>query len=262
MLGILVLGDKESGDLYTQDDLELLNSLADEAGIAIRNSILYRKLQQKEEEVSGMYEKEQKLFINAAFAFANAIDARDPYTHGHSQRVTNYSLGLVDQMEEAKFGSEEKKKWFRQRLRLAGLLHDIGKIAIPDSVLQKRAELNDEEWKIMKTHPVVGAEVLSYVKGLWDIVPAVKHHHERYDGGGYPDKLKQENIPFMARVLAVADTFDAMTSDRPYRKAMSLEKSKEIINSNSTTQFDPYAVGAFMKAYTEGLIAKIMRQDR
>lgn len=262
LLGFLVLGDKKSGDLYAQDDLELLDSLADEAGIAIRNSMLYIKLQHKEEEVSQIYEREQTMFMHAAHAFANAIDARDPYTHGHSQRVTKYSLALVDQMEEARFGSVEKHKWFKQRLQLAGLLHDIGKIAIPDSILQKNEKLNDEEWKKMKEHPVIGANVLSYVRGLWDIVPAVKYHHERYDGKGYPDGLKQENIPFMARIMSVADVFDAMTSNRPYRKARIAEESKQEINNNSATQFDPYTVGAFMKAYAKSLITKIMEQDR
>ncbi len=262
LLAVFVLGDKKSGDLYTQDDLELLRSLADEAAIAIRNSILYRNLQQKADEVSLMYEKEQVMFMHAATAFANAIDARDPYTHGHSERVTNYSLALAEQMEPTRFGSEEKYNYFKKRLKLAGLLHDIGKIATPDRVLKKPGPLNSEEWEEMKKHPVVGAKVLGFVKGLWDIVPAVRHHHERYDGKGYPDALKEENIPFMARVLAAADTFDAMTSDRPYRKALDTEVSKQEINNNSATQFDPYVVGVFMKAYAKGNIAEIMRQNR
>ena len=262
LLGLLVLGDKKSGDLYTNDDLELLNSLADEAAVAIRNSTLYRKLQQKAEEVSVMYQKEQTMFAHAASAFANAIDARDPYTHGHSQRVTDYSLALADQMEEARFGSEEKHRWFKRRLQLAGLLHDIGKIAVPDRILQKAGPLNEEEWKEMKKHPVIGANVLSHVRGLWDIVPAVRHHHERYDGKGYPDGLAQEDVPFMARIMAAADTFDAMTSDRPYRKALTAEASKQEINNNSATQFDPYVVGIFMKAYAKSLITKIMEQNR
>ncbi len=262
LLGLLVLGDKKTGDLYTQDDLELLNSLADEAAFAIRNSILYRKLQKKADEISKIYEKEQTMFAHAATAFANAIDARDPYTHGHSQRVTGYCLALADQMEESRFGGKERYKWFKQRLNIAGLLHDIGKIAIPDSILQKKGKLNAEEWKQMKEHPVVGAKVLGYVRGLWDVVSAVRHHHERYDGGGYPDGLKEESIPFMSRVMAVADTFDAMTSNRPYRKAMTAEVTKQEINNNSTTQFDPYVVGAFMKAYAKSAIKKIMRQNR
>jgi len=262
LLGLLVLGDKKTGDLYTQDDLELLNSLADEAAFAIRNSILYRKLQKKADEISKIYEKEQTMFAHAAAAFANAIDARDPYTHGHSQRVTGYCMALVDQMEESRFGGKERYKWFKQRLNIAGLLHDIGKIAIPDNILQKKGKLNDEEWEKMKQHPVIGAKVLGYVRGLWDIVSAVRHHHERYDGGGYPDGLKEESIPFMSRVMAVADTFDAMTSNRPYRKAMTAEVTKQEINNNSTTQFDPYVVGAFMKAYAKSAIKKIMRQNR
>ncbi|UCH12607.1 MAG: HD-GYP domain-containing protein, partial [Candidatus Omnitrophota bacterium] len=262
LLGILVLGDKKSGDLYTQDDLELLNSLADEAAFAIRNSMLYRKLQKKADEISKIYGKEQTMFAHAATAFANAIDARDPYTHGHSQRVTGYCLALADQMEEARFGGKERYKWLKQRLRLAALLHDIGKVAIPDNILQKKGKLNAEEYKKMKEHPVIGAKVLGYVRGFWDIVSAVRHHHERYDGGGYPDGLKAESIPFMSRVMAVADTFDAMTSNRPYRKTMTAEVTKQEINNNSTIQFDPYVVGAFMKAYAKNLIKKIMGQNR
>ncbi|MFH0732234.1 MAG: HD domain-containing phosphohydrolase [Candidatus Omnitrophota bacterium] len=262
LLGIIILGDKTDGDLYAQDDLELLNSLANEAAIAIRNSILYAKLQQKVEEILDLYAKEQSVFMNAASAFANAIDARDPYTHGHSQRVTEYALALADQMEHTRFGDKKQHQHFKQRLQIAGLLHDIGKIAVPDNILQKTEPLNDEEWKKMREHPTIGAKVLSYVRGLWDIIPAVKHHHERYDGNGYPDKLKQEDIPFKARIIVVADTFDAMTSNRPYRKALSLEESKQEINDNSAKQFDPVVVGAFMKADAKGLIAKVMEQSK
>ncbi|MBN1404905.1 MAG: HD domain-containing protein [Candidatus Omnitrophica bacterium] len=262
LLGILILGDKKSGDLYTHDDLELLSTLANEAAIAIRNAILYGKLEQKAREIERIYEKEQVMFSHAAVAFANAIDARDPYTHGHSERVTKFSLALADQMELVMFGNEQKQKYFKQRLNLAALLHDIGKIAIPDRILQKQGPLNDEEWKKMREHPVIGAKVLDFVRGLWDIVPAVRHHHERYDGTGYPDKLREENIPFMARIMAVADTFDAMTSNRPYRKALDENIATREINDNSAKQFDPYVVGAFMKAYTKGLIGEIVRESQ
>jgi len=143
---------------------------------------------------------------------------------------------------------------FRQRLQIAAVLHDIGKIGVPDGVLHKPSKLSDKEWEAMRKHPVTGAEIVTHIKGLRDLIGGIKHHHERYDGKGYPDGLKSDEIPFMAKIIAVADTFDAMTSDRPYRKGLPVEVAREEIQRNAAAQFDPYMVAAFLKAYEQGAI--------
>jgi HD-GYP domain-containing protein (c-di-GMP phosphodiesterase class II) len=196
--------------------------------------------------------------MHASIAFAAAIDARDPYTHGHSERVTNYSMAMLDYTGPTP--EIEKDPLFAQRLQIAAVLHDIGKIGVSDDVLHKPTKLTPNEEKEMQTHPVIGAEIISRVKGLRDIIGGVKHHHEKYDGTGYPDGLKSSQIPFMARIIAVADTYDAMTSDRPYRKGLSDEIAKEDIKKNVGVQFDPYMVAAFLKAYEERKIRRLTKE--
>ncbi|MFH1867960.1 MAG: HD domain-containing phosphohydrolase [Candidatus Omnitrophota bacterium] len=254
LLGIVALGDKESKDQFTQDDISLFGALADEAAIAIRNSQLYTEIDKRAKEMERLYEREHSLFMNAAAVFAAAIDARDPYTHGHSERVTNYSMAILDYLEYAH--DIVKNPVFRQRLQIAAILHDIGKIGVSDDILHKPAALTPEERVEIEKHPTIGADIVSRVKGLGDIVGGIKHHHERYDGKGYPDGLKSDNIPFVARIIAVADTYDAMTSDRPYRKGLGDDVAREEIMKNQTTQFDPYMAAAFLKAFEDGRIVR------
>lgn len=142
-------------------------------------------------------------------------------------------------------------KAYMSRLKLAALMHDIGKIGIGDSILLKGGKLTSEEFKIMKKHTEYGSEVLKNIKHFNDILPGVRNHHERYDGKGYPDGLKGEKIPLMGRIIAVADSFDAMVSDRPYRKALDLEFAIDELKQNAGTQFDPKIVKAFVKVYNE-----------
>ena len=252
LIGILALGNKKSGDLFSRDDLGLFNTLADEAAIAIKNSQLYFEIDKKVKEREVLYKKERRLFLHASIAFAAAIDARDPYTHGHSERVTNYSLAMLDSMDYVP-GVEDKAA-FRQKLRLAAVLHDVGKIGVPDDALHKLGRLNPKERKEIEKHPVIGADIISHIKGLLGIVGAIKHHHERYDGAGYPDGLKAEEIPFMARIIAIGDTYDAMTSDRIYRQGLPGETAKEEIKKNASAQFDPDMVATFLKIFEEGKI--------
>ena len=254
LLGILVLGEKKSGDFFLKDDLDLFSALADESAIALKNSQLYFEIDKKANEFEDLYKREHRLFMHASVAFAAAIDARDPYTHGHSERVTNFSLAILDCMG-AVFGVD-KNPLFRQRLQIATVLHDIGKIGVPDDILHKPSKLSDKEWESMRKHPVTGAEIVAHIKGLHDLIGGIKHHHERYDGKGYPDGLKSDEIPFMAKIIAVADTFDAMISDRPYRKGLPVEVAREEIQRNAAAQFDPYMVAAFLKAYEQGDIKK------
>src|SRR5258706_4110878 len=154
------------------------------------------------------------LFINSVRMLAAAIDAKDPYTRGHSERVARYSVAIARAME---LPPDQIRK-----VRLAALLHDVGKIGIDDRILRKPTALTDEEFEIMKLHPTKGAAIMSAIPQLADIIPGMRHHHEKWEGGGYPDGLKGEEIPTLARIVTVADTFDAMTTTRPYQKAMEI----------------------------------------
>ncbi|MGN0017585.1 MAG: HD domain-containing phosphohydrolase [Candidatus Gastranaerophilaceae bacterium] len=187
------------------------------------------------EEISSQHHLEE-----LAASLASAIDAKDPYTKGHSTSVSKYSEALARALNMPEHEV--------QRIRLGALLHDVGKIGIPESVLKKPTHLSDEEWEIMKQHPTIGAEkVLMQNEALKDLMPMVKYHHEHYDGTGYPCQLKGEEIPLEARIVAVADTYHALISDRPYRKGLGVEKACEILQSGAGTQWDAELVRAFIQ---------------
>lgn len=172
-------------------------------------------------------------------SLVNALDARDPYSAGHSVAVAVYARDIASEM-----GLSERDV---QRVYFSGLLHDIGKIAVSDAVLRKPAALTDEEFREIERHPVVGATILSPSKMLQELLPGVRHHHERMDGRGYPDRLVGESIPLDARILAVADAYNAMTSSRPYRDAMPPELAIKILVQNQGTQHDTYIVSTFIR---------------
>jgi HD-GYP domain-containing protein (c-di-GMP phosphodiesterase class II) len=172
-------------------------------------------------------------------ALGAALAAKDPSTAAHTKRCSWYALKLAEE-----FGLPEEET---SVVRLASLLHDIGKLAIPDEVLFKPGQLNEEDWAHMKQHPTAALHVLSHIRSLSDATPAILHHHEHFDGSGYPDGLAGEEIPIASRILLVTDAFDAMTTDRPYRKAMPVEAAIEELKRNSGSQFDPLVVGAFLR---------------
>lgn len=172
-------------------------------------------------------------------ALAAAVDAKDPYTHGHSERVADLAVKLADYM-----GLDAKQ---RDLVLRAATLHDVGKIGVPDAILQKEGSLNDEERRMMETHSAMGEYIVGKVPQMSELLPGVRHHHERFDGGGYPDGLVGEKIPLVARYLAVADTFDAMTSDRPYRKGLPEEVALAEIDAQAGKQFDPILAKAFTR---------------
>ena len=187
------------------------------------------------EEISSQHHLEE-----LATSLAGAIDAKDPYTKGHSTSVSKYAEALARalNMPEAEV----------QRIKLGALLHDVGKIGIPESVLKKPTHLSDEEWEVMKQHPTIGAEkVLMQNEALKDLMPMVKYHHEHIDGSGYPCKLKGDEIPLEARIVAVADTYHALISDRPYRKGLGVEKACEILQSGAGIQWDAELVRKFIQ---------------
>jgi putative nucleotidyltransferase with HDIG domain len=177
--------------------------------------------------------------ISLTESLVNALDARDPYSAGHSVAVAVYARDIATEI-----GLDPARV---QRIYLAGLLHDIGKIAVPDAVLRKPAALTEEEFEEIKKHPVVGEQILAPSQHFEDILPAVRHHHERIDGKGYPDGLADDGIPLDARIIAVADAYNAMTSDRPYRDAMPPELAVRILVQNQGMQHDPYLVTAFKR---------------
>jgi putative nucleotidyltransferase with HDIG domain len=202
-----------------------------------------------------LYDKNmRRLFMSAIASLAAAIDERDPYTRGHSERVTEYSLAMADEMAMDAKG--------REVVHIAGLLHDIGKIGIDDAILRKPSGLTKAEYNIIKQHPGKGANIMAPIKQLQKIIPSMRHHHERFDGQGYPEGIEGNKIPLPARIIAVSDTFDAMTSERPYQVAMEEKKVVDLIMSWSGSRFDPEVCAAFQKAYQKDRIRGMKRKEQ
>jgi HD-GYP domain-containing protein (c-di-GMP phosphodiesterase class II) len=220
--------------------------------MAISNAQLIQNLQEKVDEVKDLYLREHRIFIHTAIALATAIDARDPYTHGHTERVTRYCLAVADELEDIPEAKAYKN--FRETLHISALLHDVGKIGCPDSVLNKKGKLTKKEQQKIQEHPGIGAAILLPIKELGDIAREIKYHQERYDGKGYPERLKGTDIPLIARIIAVCDAFDAITTDRPYRQRKMPEFAVQEIRESSGTQFDPVVVSAFLLAYEKGKV--------
>lgn len=251
LLGILVLGRKVSNERFTRDEINLFVTLANDVAMAITNAQLIKNLRERVKEVEESCNREHRLFIHTAIALAAAIDARDSYTQGHSERVTNFSMAIVDEISYIPEIASEKK--FMENLHITGLLHDVGKIGIPDSILNKKGPLTPEERVQVNKHPIIGTTILYPIKELGStIIKAVRNHQEWYNGQGYPDKLKGKNIPLLSRIISVADAFDAMTSDRPYRSRLKFETALDELKKCSGTQFDPEIVVAFLRVYKKG----------
>jgi putative nucleotidyltransferase with HDIG domain len=216
ILGVIIAFSKKVRH-FNKSEINLLSTFAAYAAIALDNAMLYNKVHLN--------------YYNTMITLIKAMEARDPYTCGHSERVTNYAIKIAKKLNLSNDDIE--------LLMYAGKLHDIGKIAIPDFILKKTATLTPAERAEIEAHPVKGIEMINNLKFLKRCIPLIRHHHERYDGSGYPDKLKGEEIPFLARILSIADAFDAMTSERPYRRSLKLDEAIEEIKRNSRTQFDP-----------------------
>ena len=182
-------------------------------------------------ELQDTYEKLEKAYLEIIETLRYTVEAKDPYTRGHSDRVSQYAvlLGKYLNLPETDL----------KNLQIGGLFHDIGKIGVPDNILLKETKLTDDEYSEIKNHPTIGAHILSTATIFKEIIPIVKHHHEKFDGTGYPSRLAGNDIPYLARITAVADTFDAMTSKRTYRDALPIEIVKEEFRKNIGTQFDP-----------------------
>ncbi|MFH1664814.1 MAG: HD domain-containing phosphohydrolase [Candidatus Omnitrophota bacterium] len=248
--GVFILGKKLSNMKFSRQEIGFFRTLANDTAMALANAQLIQDLQEKIYEVHNLYEKEHSIFIHTAISLAAAIDARDPYTRGHTERVTQYALTIAVELEDLPEALEYRN--FRETLHISALLHDVGKIGVSDSILNKKSELTKKEYEKVKEHSTTGAAILYPIRELGDVAREVRAHHERFDGNGYPDRLKGEEIPFIARIISVADTFDAITSDRPYRQRKMAEVAVQIIKDNSGTQFDPIIVSAFLLAYRKG----------
>ena len=232
IFGVLTASIKNDDTRFAEKDLYYLSVMAHNAAYAIEHLALYENI----------YEN----LFSTLYAFVKAIEAKDPYTQQHSNRVTHMAIAIG---KEIGCTAEEL-----DILNFAGHLHDIGKIGIRDDILLKPEKLTDEEFEIIKEHPVIGASIVGQL-GLWNKEQQIiRHHHERFDGRGYPDGLKKDEIPLLARVLFVADAYDAMSSDRAYRKKMDEDRILEIIKKQAGTQFDPDIVDAFQKLYKDGKI--------
>ena len=224
----LIYLDKGIPGAYRKEDLEFLRSIGLILAPLIENVHLYHELKQA--------------FYETVQALAETIDKKDPYTGGHTRRVMEYSLSIGRMM-----GLDEA---MLEHLKLAAILHDIGKIGVGDRILLKGGRLDEDELATMNLHPQYGADILVHVEQLKDVIPGVRGHHEKYDGTGYPDRLKGPDIPLIARIVAVADTFDAMTTDRPYRKAMSVQEALDELRRNKGPQLDREIVEMFLHNYT------------
>jgi putative nucleotidyltransferase with HDIG domain len=217
---------------FNPHEINLFTSLASQAAIAIENARLFESL--------------EEIYIEVITAMASAIDARDAYTHGHSQRVTEYAVVIAEEMGLS--GAEV------DIIRNAGILHDVGKIGIKEDILKKPGRLTEDERREMEYHPFIGTKILQSVKLLEPVMPLVYHHHEWFDGTGYPDGLRGEEIPLGARIISVADALESMTSDRPYRKALPVEEAMAELRRCSGRQFDPRIVETFLKLAEDGKI--------
>jgi HD-GYP domain-containing protein (c-di-GMP phosphodiesterase class II) len=224
VIGVLNINSSKNNKKFTQRDVELLTLLADNSAITIENLELFTDL--------------QSFYFEMIQTLARALDAKDSYTHDHADRAGKYAKLIAQEMN--------LPDTVVRYIEYAALLHDIGKIGISDNILLKKGKLADDEQQIIRQHPIIGYKIILPVKYLYPIAPLVLYHHERYDGSGYPEGLSGEEIPLGARIVAIIDAFDAMTSDRPYRKAPSVKTAINELKKGMGKQFDPRIVKIFL----------------
>jgi HD-GYP domain-containing protein (c-di-GMP phosphodiesterase class II) len=241
-LGVLFLANYQEGHAFTADHRNLVTELAAQAAVAIDNARLFKD--------------REEVILDSLETLATAVDAKDPYTAGHSERVTQYSLMIARQMH---YSPHDQNAWVR--LERGGRLHDIGKIGVPDAVIQKTGKLTDDEFEKMKNHTVMGFNILSRLRMLTDELVIVRSHHERYDGKGYPDHKKGDELPMFAWIVSAADAIDAMTSDRPYRKGMPLDVAVDQVRKGAGSHFHPDVAEAVLDAVGSGTLKLIPQKS-
>jgi len=245
LLGFMLLGKKLNGRDFVDEELDFFVALNSNVAMAIRNARLYKDLEHE-------LERKHQMFARTTIALAAAIEAKDHYTHGHTTRVTSLSFEIAKRMKE-KSGYSLDEKFF-ENLHIGSLLHDIGKIGVPEHILNKRGPLTVGERNRIKEHPLIGVNILKPIKELEAAISGVKYHHERFDGNGYPEGLKGQEIPLEASIIAVADSFDAMSTNRPYRLSLNKEQAINEIKRLSGRQFCPKVSEVFLELCEEGKI--------
>ncbi len=232
VLGLIYLDSQEKSNCFDENDVALLSALANQSAIAIENSRLYEDL--------------QKAYHESIVALMNTVEAKDAYTRGHSQRTSRYSVGIALEMK-----LHEK---IYKEIKTAAELHDIGKIGVRDLIIGKESALSTMEFQNIQSHVLTGEGILKPIEYLRFALPVIRHHHEYYDGSGYPDGLKGDNIPLEARIVGVADAFDAMTTQRPYNKPLSIKTALKKLESQKGKQFDPDVVDALSRFAKQNLL--------
>ncbi len=229
MKGIVFTGPKLSGRDYTEYELDLITIIANSVGIGMENAHLLTQL--------------QTTYVATLRSLISIIEAKDPYTKGHTERVASYSIALANRL---RLDEDDLR-----RIMFAALMHDIGKMGVLDEIVNKPGALTEEEWELMRQHPVTGSELVEKMEFLNGTSDIVRHHHESWNGRGYPDGLRGDGIPLGARIVTVADSFDAMTTDRPYRKALSVDEAVRRLEKAAGIQFDPELVRVFVQYIRE-----------
>ncbi|PIP18700.1 MAG: hypothetical protein COX41_06815 [Candidatus Omnitrophica bacterium CG23_combo_of_CG06-09_8_20_14_all_41_10] len=243
LLCLLLLGTKKNGKKFTREELGFFLALSSNMAMAIRNAQLFKDLESE-------LDKKHQLFMHTIIALVAAIEAKDNYTHGHTTRVTNFSLEIARRLAKK---NKKINARFLENLHIASLLHDVGKIGIPEHILNKRSKFTIGERNKIKEHPLIGVTILKPIKELEESLLGIKYHHERPDGLGYPDGLRGAQIPLIASIISIADSFDAMTTDRPYRPAIYRNEAIKEIGRLTNLQFNPLVAEAFMDLCQEGV---------
>jgi len=232
VIGLIYLDNPEKPNCFDENDMALLSALANQSATAIENSRLYEEL--------------QKAYHESILALMNTVEAKDPYTRGHSRRTSRYSLGIAQEMN---LGEEKCKE-----IKTAAELHDIGKIGVKDLIIDKASALSTREFHSIQAHVLTGENILKPIEYLSFVLSTVRHHHEHYDGAGYPDGLKGDKIPLGARIVGAADAFDAMTTQRPYNEPMPMKKALKELKSLRGKQFDPAVVDALIRFVSQNFL--------
>jgi HD-GYP domain-containing protein (c-di-GMP phosphodiesterase class II) len=230
---------REVGELHVLDHRTELEQLQDQLMLAVQDvGSIYRRERQQAHKLDALMKELRDTYLRMVQTLAFVVEAKDEYTRYHLERCKEYATALAEEIDPSLATTE---------VQYGFLLHDVGKIGVPESILSKPSPLSEEEWRLMRTHPVHGVSIVQAMRFLDErAIAVIRHHHERFDGNGYPDGLSGEDIPLAARLFSVVDAFDAMTTDRPYRRALPSDVALARIAKAAGTQFDPHVVGVFL----------------